>query len=83
MVRKVIFQTLDKINMTRNKNRLFVRHFETVQHFICFPRIMGLGFYIAYIYGKFHCKIPVGKWFSQGSSMELDGKLVFLGVVDT
>ena len=30
---KVIFQILAKIEMTRNKNRLFGRHFETVQHF--------------------------------------------------
>ena len=27
------FQILAKIEMTRNKNRLFGRHFETVQHF--------------------------------------------------
>ena len=30
---KVFFQIFAKIKMTRNKNRLFVRHFETVQHF--------------------------------------------------
>ena len=30
---KVVFQILAKIEMTRNKNRLFGRHFETVQHF--------------------------------------------------
>ena len=30
---KVFFQILAKIEMTRNKNRLFDRHFETVQHF--------------------------------------------------
>ena len=29
---KVVFQILAKIEMTRNKNRLFGRHFETVQH---------------------------------------------------
>ena len=29
---KVFFQILAKIEMTRNKNRLFGRHFETVQH---------------------------------------------------
>ena len=29
----VFFQILAKIEMTRNKNRLFGRHFETVQHF--------------------------------------------------
>ena len=30
---KVVFQILTKIEMTRNKNRLFDCHFETVQHF--------------------------------------------------
>ena len=30
---KVVFQILAKIEMTRNKNRLFGRHSETVQHF--------------------------------------------------
>ena len=30
---KVVFQILAKIEMTRNKNRLFGRHLETVQHF--------------------------------------------------
>ena len=30
---KVVFQILAKIEMTRNKNRLCGRHFETVQHF--------------------------------------------------
>ena len=29
----MVFQNLAKIEMTRNKNRLFGRHFETVQHF--------------------------------------------------
>ena len=33
---KVVFQNLAKIKMTRNKNRLFGRHFETVQHLKCF-----------------------------------------------
>ena len=33
---KVVFQVLAKIEMTRNKNRLFGRHFETVQHFQIF-----------------------------------------------
>ena len=31
--RKVVFHILAKIEMMRNKNRLFRRHFETVQHF--------------------------------------------------
>ena len=30
---KVVFQILAKIEMTRNKNWLFGRHFKTVQHF--------------------------------------------------
>ena len=30
---KVVFQILAKIEMTQNKNRLFGRHFETVQYF--------------------------------------------------
>ena len=33
---KMVFQNLAKIEMTRNKNRLFGRHFETVQHFEIF-----------------------------------------------
>ena len=37
---KVFFQILTKIEMTLNKNRLFGRHFETVQHFtIFFPEL--------------------------------------------
>ena len=35
--------------MTRNKNRLFGRHSETVQHLIFFCRIVI--FYVPYIYG--------------------------------
>ena len=33
---KVVFQILAKIEMTQNKNQLFGRHFETVQHFQIF-----------------------------------------------
>ena len=33
---KVVFQIFAKIEMTRNKNRLFGRHFETIQHFQIF-----------------------------------------------
>ena len=36
---KVIFQILAEIEMTRNENRLFGRHFETVQIFFFFPEI--------------------------------------------
>ena len=44
------FQILAKIEMTRNKNRLFGCHFETVQHFqVFFYRIVI--FYSPCIYG--------------------------------
>ena len=57
---KVVFQILVKIEMTRNKNRLFGGHFETVQYFhfylfiylfiyFFFSRIVI--FYNPYIYG--------------------------------
>ena len=47
---KVVFQILAKIKMTRNKNRLFGRHFETVQRFqFFFFRIVN--FYSPYIHG--------------------------------
>ena len=47
---KVVFQILAKMEMSRNKNRLFGRHFETVQHFqIFFAEIVI--FYSPYIYG--------------------------------
>ena len=45
---KVVFQNLAKIEMTRNKNRLFGRHFETEQYFkIVFAE---LRFFIARTY---------------------------------
>ena len=46
---KVVFQILAKIEMTQNKNRLFGRHFETVQHFQFF--LQNWDFYSPYIYG--------------------------------
>ena len=48
---KVVFQILAKIEMMRNKNRLFSHHFETVQHFqfFFFGRIVNI--YSPYIYG--------------------------------
>ena len=54
---KAVFQILAKIEMTRNKNWLFGRHFETVQHFQLFCRIVI--FYSPYMHGanliaKFH-----------------------------
>ena len=55
--------------MTRNKNRLFGSHFETVQHLKIF--LQNCDFLCpVHIWCKFHCEIPVGKWFSQGGSME-------------
>ena len=45
---KVIFPILAKIEMMRNKNRLFGRHFETVQHFQLF--FAELCFFIAHTY---------------------------------
>ena len=45
---KVFFQILAKIEMTRNKNRLFGRHFETVQHFQNF--FAELWFFVAPTY---------------------------------
>ena len=46
----MVFQNLAKIEMTRNKNRLFGRHFETVQHFNFFFCKIVI-FYDPYIYG--------------------------------
>ena len=45
----MVFQNLGKIQMTRNKNRSFGRHFETVQHFRIF--FAELYFFCLYIYG--------------------------------
>ena len=39
--RKVFFQILTEIEMTRNENRLFGRHFETVQIFYIFSLKYG------------------------------------------
>ena len=64
---KVVFQNLAKIEMTRNKNRLFGRHFETEQHFNIFFFCAELWFFIARTYMvQISLKIPVEKWFSQG-----------------
>ena len=48
---KVVFQILAKIEMTRNKNRLFGRNFQTVQHFHFFFFFQNCDFYSPYIYG--------------------------------
>ena len=45
---KVVFQILAKIEMTQNKNRLFGRHFETVQHFQIF--LQNCDFFIVHTY---------------------------------
>ena len=59
------FQNLATIEMRWDKNRLFCRHFETVQHFRIFWQ--NCDFLLpVHIWCKFHCKIPFGKWFSQG-----------------
>ena len=63
----MVFQNLAKIEMTRNKNRLFGRHFETVQHlnFFFFCRIVI--FYDPYIYGaNFIAKFPWESGFLRG-----------------
>ena len=62
-------QILTKIEMTRNKYRLFGRHFETIQHFEFFFPESQFFVYI-HIRCKFLCKIPVEKWFSYRGSME-------------
>ena len=69
---KMVFQNLAKIEMTRNKNRLFGRHFETVQHFnfffcriviFCDPYIYGANFIAKFRWengflGEFHGTPP-------------------------
>ena len=44
----MVFQNLAKIEMTRNKNRLFGRHFEMVQHLQIF--FAELGFFMTRTY---------------------------------
>ena len=65
---KVVFQNLAKIEMMRNKNRLFGRHFETVQHLVFFFFFLQNCDFLCpvHIWSKFHCKSPVEKWFSRG-----------------
>ena len=63
--------------LTRNKNRLLGRHFETVQHYIFFPyRIMIV--YSAYIYGanfsaKFRWKMVFYGWVPRNPLWEPTG----------
>ena len=63
----MVFQILAKIEMTRNENRLFGRHFETVQHFQIF--IAELWFFIVHTY------------LVQISLQNSAGKVVFYGWV--
>ena len=57
----MVFQIFAEIEMTWNENRLFGRHFETVQIFYIFPWNMVV--ISVYIWCKDNQKIPVGKWF--------------------
>ena len=52
-------QILAKIEMTQNKNRIFGGHFETVQQFQIFCRIVT--FYSPYIYGAISLQNSGGK----------------------
>ena len=63
------FQILAKIEMTRNKNRLFGRHFETVQHFQYFFFFAELWFFIVHTYRPM----------VQISLQNLAGKVIFYG----
>ena len=55
--------------MTRNENRLFGRILKRYKYFIFFSSNMVV--ISVYTYGvKIIKKIPVGKWFSRGGSME-------------
>ena len=64
---KVFFQILAKIEMTRNKDWLFGRHFETVQHFTIF--FAELWFFMVHT-----CMLQI-------SLQNSNGKVVFLGRV--
>ena len=64
---KVVFQILVKIEMTRNKNRLFGRHFETVKHFQIF--FAELRIFIVHT-----CMVQI-------SLQKSGGKVVFYGWV--
>ena len=71
----MVFQNLAKIEMTRNKNRLFGRHFETVQHLkiffaeLCFfmtrtymveISLQNSGGKVVFSGGGFHGTPPLG-----------------------
>ena len=62
----MVFQNLAKIEMTRNKNRLFGGHFETVQHLIFFF-LQNCDFFMTHTY------------MVQVSLQNSGGKVVFWG----
>ena len=64
---KVVFQNLTKIKMTRNKIGYLAAILKryNIHFFFFFCRIV-IFLCPVHIWCKFHCKIPVGKWFSQG-----------------
>ena len=64
---KVVFQILAKIELTRNKNRLFGHHFETLEHFLTFFFCRNVIFFIVHTYKM------------QISLQNSEGKVVFLG----
>ena len=64
-----VFQILAKIEMTRNKNRLFGRHFQTVQGFQFFFFLQNSDFFIVHTY-----KVQI-------SLQNSGGKVVFYGWV--
>ena len=65
----MVFQNLAKIEMTRNKNRLFGRHFETVQHFKIF--FAELWFFMTRTYMvQISLQNSGGKVVFSGGSME-------------
>ena len=70
---KVVFQILAKIEMMRNKNRLFGCHFKKGHHFqffSLFSFLQNCDFVLSiHIWFNFHCKIQLGKWFSTVGSL--------------
>ena len=68
------FSNFGQIEMTRNKNRLFGSHFETVQHFHFF--FQNCDFYSPYIYGaNFIAKF---RWESGFLSLGTNGSKITL-----
>ena len=65
---KVVSQNLAKIEMTRNKNRKIGYLTAILKRYNIFFLIwQNCNFPLpVHILCKFHCKFPVGKWFSQG-----------------